>query len=177
MKKIVNKFLLCVLFSLSISLSHRTFAQVPDQSQSDPDVLVSSPDVRAQVSDQGGTGHKNSSADAGEPSQDNPGDHGKSETAPKPSTDEIIIKATDAVMFQMTANLKMTQDQISAVRPIVEDNIIKVRDLQKSLESGSIDGKTMYDQRQQLTQDEYQKLGLILTQDQMKVWINIQNQS
>ena len=90
-------------------------------------------------------------------------------------TDEIVVKATNAVIFQMTANLKLTQDQISAVRPIITDNIVKVRNLQQSLEDGSIDGNTMYTRREQLTNDEYQKLSAILTPDQMKLWVNIQN--
>jgi len=88
-------------------------------------------------------------------------------------TDEIVVKAVNAEMFQITANIKLTQDQVNAVRSIVTDNIVKARDLQLSLENGSIDGKTMYDQRQQLINDENQALGRIFTPDQMKVWLNM----
>lgn len=89
-------------------------------------------------------------------------------------TDEIVVKGTNVVIFQMTANLKLTQAQIDAVRPIIADNIAKVRNLQKKLEHGLIDSKTMYRQREQLTNDEYRQLGAILSPDQMKVWISIQ---
>ena len=91
------------------------------------------------------------------------------------STDEIITKSTDTMMFQITANMKLTQDQINAVREIVIDNIVKIRKLQLSLEDGTIDGKTMYDKKKQLTQDEDQTLSRIFTPDQMKIWLNIQN--
>jgi len=98
---------------------------------------------------------------------------GAEESSP---TDEIVIKATNAVIFEMNANLKLSQDQINAIQPIVADNIVKTRNLQQSLQDGNIDGSTMYSQRQQLTNDENSQLAAILTPDQMKVWINIQNQ-
>jgi len=90
-------------------------------------------------------------------------------------TDDIVVKATNAVIYQMTANLKLTQGQITAVRPIIADNIVKTRVLQQSLEDGNIDGKTMYNQRQQLINEEYRELGSVLTPDQLKLWISIQN--
>ncbi len=71
--------------------------------------------------------------------------------------------------------MKLTQDQISAIQPIIEDNIAKVRNLQLSLEKGAMDGTTMYRQKERLIHEENQKLSLIFTPDQMKVWINIQN--
>jgi len=79
-------------------------------------------------------------------------------------------------MFQMKANLKLTQEQISFLEPIITDNIVQARKLQLSLENGTIDGKTMYQQKQQLTQQEYKELGSILSADQLKTWINIQEQ-
>ncbi len=92
------------------------------------------------------------------------------------SKDEIVVKSTEAVISQMTANLKLTQDQINAVRPIVEDNIVKVRALQQKLGHGDIDGKTMVNQRTQLTIDEDKALSSILTPDQLKLWVSIQDQ-
>jgi len=91
-------------------------------------------------------------------------------------TDDIVVKATDAVIFQMTSNLKLTPDQTTAVRPVIAANIVKVRNLQRSLEDGTIAGKTMYSQRKQLIDDENQELSSILTSDQMKVWLSMQDQ-
>ena len=90
------------------------------------------------------------------------------------ATDEIVVKSANAVMFQVTANMKLTQDQINAIQPVITDNIVKVRDLQLSLENGAIDGKTMYDKRQKLINDQNEELSHILTPDQMKVWTNMQ---
>ena len=78
-------------------------------------------------------------------------------------------------MSQITANMKLTQDQISAVQVIIADNIAKVRNLQLSLGKGSIDAKTMNSQRELFNNDENQKLSQIFTSDQMKVWMNIQS--
>ena len=71
--------------------------------------------------------------------------------------------------------MKLTQDQISAVRLIIEDNIVKTRNLQLSVEKGTMNSKTMSGPSTQLTNDENQKLSRIFTPDQMKIWINIQN--
>ena len=92
-------------------------------------------------------------------------------------TDDIVVKATDAVIFQMKANLNLTQDQITAVQPIIAAYTAKVRNLQQSLEDGDIDGRAMYNQRQQLTNDEYQQLGTILTSNQLKTWIRLNHKS
>jgi len=92
------------------------------------------------------------------------------------STDDIVIKAANAVIFQMAANLKLTPDQTGAVRPVIMDNIVKARKLQQRLKDGAIDGKTMYRQRQELTEGEDRRLLPILTPGQLKAWIDIQNQ-
>ncbi len=89
-------------------------------------------------------------------------------------TDEIVIKTTDAVMFQITANMKLNQDQINAVRRIITDHIVKVRNLQQSVEDGNIDSRAMYDRKLQLINEEDQELSHILTADQMKVLISLQ---
>ncbi len=90
-------------------------------------------------------------------------------------TEEIVVKSTDILMSQITANMKLTQDQISAVHTIIEDNIVAIRNLQLRLENGTIDGKTLYIQREKANREEDQKLSQILTSDQMRVWMNIQN--
>ena len=89
-------------------------------------------------------------------------------------TDEIVIKSTDVVMAQVNANMKLTADQATSVRSIITDNVVRLRNLQLSLENGTIDGKTMYAKKMQLIQEEAQALAQVLTSDQMRVWINIQ---
>lgn len=156
-----------LLFSVFFLLASWVFAQDPDRSSYGPGVLVSS-SIHPQVSDQ------DNSNVSSQNTTENSSDSGKTSNS---STDEIVIKSTNAIMLQITENMKLTQDQINIIRPIIEDNIVQVRDLQLSLEKGKIDGKTMYSQRQQFNNDEDQKLGRILTADQMKVWMKIQNPS
>jgi len=95
------------------------------------------------------------------------------ETSP---TDPIIVKATDVLIFEMKANMKLTDDQVSAAREIIADYTAKVRDLQLSVENGAIDSKEMNDERQGLTDDENRKLSSVLSPDQMKVWFNLQEE-
>jgi parvulin-like peptidyl-prolyl isomerase len=177
-KRVVRRLAACVLFGASLLVASWVFAQDADQS-SGSGVLVSGGGDTPDLSDQdpsapGRQKHQDSEGDA--PSQDNAQTSGGNGDASNSSTDEIVIKATDAVMFQITANMKLTQDQINAIRPIIMDNITKVRDLQLSVQKGNIDSKAMYDQKEQLNAQEDQQLGRILTSDQMKIWTNIQSQ-
>lgn len=190
MKRLAG-YLLLSAFSL---LTPWVFAQGTDQSSPDSGVLVSSP-LRTQALEQDnnmgsdasnlfGQGHSNGSGhhshrfgdgDSGASSQNITGGGSDGDKTSKASTDEIVVQSTHAVMLQITENMKLTQDQISAIQPIIEDNIAKVRNLQLSLEKGAMDGTTMYRQKERLIHEENQKLSLIFTPDQMKVWINIQN--
>ena len=163
----------CFLFSVFFLLASWVFAQDSDQSLADSGVLVSSPN-HTHVVGQDSTVNNGSNDDGS--SQNMRPDSSDSPNTSNPPTDEIVVKATDAVIFQMTANLKLTQDQISAVRPIITDNIVRVRKLQQSLQDGTIDSKAMYDQRLQLTEDEDRQLSHILSADQLKLWVSIQGQ-
>ena len=150
------------------------FAHASDQSSPDSGVLVVGSNGKSQLKQTLDQGYQNT--DGNVSSLNNTGNNNDNVKRVGSSTDEIIVKATDAVMFEITANMKLTQDQMNAIRPIITDNIIKVRNLQMSLEKGDIDGKTMYSQKQQAITDENERLTSILSSDQMKVWIKIQDQ-
>ena len=158
----------CLLFSVVFLSVPLVFAQDPDPSLSDSEVLVSGPNHQ-KVSDQDSTGNNGSSDTS---SQNTTGKSNNSAS----SSGGIIDKATEVVISGMTANLQLTQDQISAIGPIVADNIAKGRSLQQNLEDGIIDAKTMNTQRQQLMGAENLALGSILTPAQMKIWMNMQAQ-
>jgi hypothetical protein len=162
------RILLLILPFISIPC---VFAQGLGQSSSDSGVLVS------------GNGGGSSGVDlTGQESSNSPGDQGRQRSdgnsgdTSSASTDPIVIKAANAMMFQVNANMKLSQDQQKAVSSIIQDYIVKVRALQLSLEKGDIDGRTMYGQREQLFKDEDRELSLILTQAQMNIWANIQKQ-
>jgi hypothetical protein len=179
----MNKLSGYLLLGAFFLLAPWSFAQDADQSSSDSGVLVSPP-IHAQGSDQDSAGNNESNdapslSDRG--SSNNPGHKGHRQGnsdggVSDSSTDEIIIKSTNNVMSQITENMKLTPGQISAIQPVIQDNIIRVRDLQLSLEKGAIDGKAMYSQRKQLIDEENRKLNSIFTPDQMKIWVNIQNE-
>jgi len=184
MRKLVG----AVLFIAFFLLAPLVFAQHSDQSSSDG-VLVSPPIGQGSDIDSSGdngTGgdsnvsghhkHHPPASSSSDTTNSNSSDTASQNTSNVSPTDEIVVKSADAVMFQMKANLKLTQEQISFLEPIITDNIVQARKLQLSLENGTIDGKTMYQQKQQLTQQEYKELGSILSADQLKTWINIQEQ-
>jgi len=157
------------------------YAQDSDQSSSDSGVLVSSPvhTPHEYLDSIKNNGEKDTEdqpdqsdqADSNKTSIDNTDDNGVTN-----NSGGIVEKATNLIIFQMKANLNMTPAQINAVQPIIEDNIIKVRGLQQNLEDGKIDAKGMNTQKLELTKEEYMKLSSILNPDQMKTWINIQEQ-
>lgn len=163
----MNKLLL-VLFVFFLT---RPCVYAQDSDQSSSGVLVS-PSINEQMPDQGSRLIKNGD---GEVSSGDVAEHRNDHVKQPSPPDDIIAKSTDALMQQITINMKLTPDQINAIRPIIEDNIAKTRDLQLSLQKGIIDGKAMYSQSQQLAVQENQKLGAILTIDQMRAWLNIQN--
>ena len=148
------------------------YAQDSDQSSSDAGVLVSSP-TRQPAFDQDSTKGANSNSPASNVSSQN----AKEDNHRDASNDEIIVKSTNAVIFQMVANLKLTQDQIDAVRPIITDTVVKVRELEQKLKGGIIDSKIMYNQRLEVIKEANRKLNPIMTAGQMKVWEDMQAQS
>jgi hypothetical protein len=90
------------------------------------------------------------------------------------STEEVVVKSTDTLVFEINANMKLTPDQQAAVRAIIMDNIVQVRALQAQVRQGDIDSKSMYTQRQALMDKENKKLKTLLNPQQMSVWLNLQ---
>jgi len=172
------KKLACVLFfSVFYLLPSSTFAQDSGQSSADSGVLVSPPIQAADKNNGTSNNVKSDALISSNPDTSSNPKPNRPQDADGNASDEIILKSTNAMMLQITENMKLTQDQVRAIEPVIKDTIIRTRDLQLSLEKGTIDGKTMYSQREELTRQENQRLGRILTADQMKVWMNIQNPS
>jgi len=157
-----------LFFGLFLLLISRGFAQNADQSSSG--VLVSPP-INEQVAVQEISDNAGNSEVSPQKTDEKSSESSK---VPSPPADDIVAKSTDAMMSQITANMKLTQDQTGVVRGIIEDYTAKTRSLQLSMQNGTLDAKAMYAQRQQLTKDEAVALSRIFTSDQMKVWINIQ---
>lgn len=84
--------------------------------------------------------------------------------------------SADDIVVEMKKELKLTQQQSDAVKPIIKENMAKREELRQSIEDqpAVADTATIQSKIRQLDQDENQKLSQILTQDQMKKWIQKQ---
>ena len=95
------------------------------------------------------------------------GGHRASEEQP-PSADEIITK--------MKTQVNLTKEQYDALKPIIENNIIKPQQLMQDLkEKGITDKGIIKNTMEELGKEENQKLSQVLTKDQMDKWTSYQN--
>ena len=84
-------------------------------------------------------------------------------------------KGTADIVAKLKSQLSLTEDQVTAVTPIIEKYISKRKEIRLGLKDGSIDKGAMHTQLEQLREDENQELSQILSQDQMSQWSNMQN--
>ena len=95
------------------------------------------------------------------------GGHRASEEQP-PSADEIIAK--------MKTQVNLTKGQYDALKPIIENNIIKRQQLMQDLkEKGITDKGIIKNTMEELGKEENQKLSQILTKEQLDKWVSYQN--
>ena len=83
-----------------------------------------------------------------------------------PSTADIVAK--------MQSNLNLTQDQVTAVTPIIEKYSSKRVELRQSMQDGTADKDSMRSQMKQLKADEKQELSQFLSADQISQWEKMQ---
>ena len=84
------------------------------------------------------------------------------------STDEIIAK--------MKTQVNLTQQQVDALKPIIENNIIRRQQLMQDLKKeGVTDKSIIQNTMEQLEKDKNQKIAQVLTKDQMDKWVSYQN--
>ncbi len=83
-----------------------------------------------------------------------------------PSADEIVSK--------MQSKLKLTQDQVTAITPIIEKYTSKREELHQSMEDGTSDRDGLRSQMKELRTDETQELSQVLSGDQMNQWKQMQ---
>jgi septal ring factor EnvC (AmiA/AmiB activator) len=76
-----------------------------------------------------------------------------------PSADDIVAK--------MQSKLNLTQDQVTAITPIIEKYSSKREELRQSMEDGTADRDSLRGQMKQLKTDESQELSQVLSADQM----------
>ena len=85
-----------------------------------------------------------------------------------PSTEEIVAK--------MQSKLNLTQDQVTAITPIIEKYSSKREELRQGIEDGTADRDSLRSQMKQLGTDERQELSQVLSADQMSQWKSMMGQ-
>ena len=85
-----------------------------------------------------------------------------------PSAEDMIAK--------MQSKLNLTQDQVTAITPIMEKYASKREELHQSMEDGTADRNSIHIQMKQLRKDEKQELSLILSAEQLGQWEKMSKQ-
>jgi len=90
--------------------------------------------------------------------------------------DENLESVLDYKIGKMTRELKLTEPQADGIRPIIKNYIIKHEEILQSIAGqGIVDHVSVKSALKTLKEAEYQKLAKILTEEQMKKWINKEN--
>ena len=84
--------------------------------------------------------------------------------------DEHQPPSADQIVAQMQAKLNLTQNQVTAITPIIEKYSSQREELRQRAEDGTADRDSMHAQMKQLTEDEKQELSQVLSADQMGQW-------
>jgi len=80
------------------------------------------------------------------------------------------------IVEKMQSKLSLTQDQVTAITPIIEKYSSKREELRQSMEDGTADKDSLHTQMKQLKEDEKQELSQVLSADQMSQWEQMQKQ-
>ena len=90
--------------------------------------------------------------------------------------DEDLRSNVDYKVNKMKTVLDLTESQAGTLRPIIKDYMIKrVAILKEAAGEGIVDHVAVKSTLKGLKEDEYQKFSKILSEDQLKKWINKEN--
>ncbi len=90
--------------------------------------------------------------------------------------EEDVQTSVDYRLNKMQTSLHLTDTQVSAIRPILKDYVTKHQAvLQQESGEGIVDHTAVKTTLKELKEQEYQQLSKILSEDQMKSWINKEN--
>jgi hypothetical protein len=90
--------------------------------------------------------------------------------------DEDFQSAVDYKVDKMKRELRLTDTQAEAIRPVIKDYWTKKEALLQDVAGqGIVDHVSVKNSLKALRDDEHQKLSKILTADQMKQWIDKEN--
>ena len=87
--------------------------------------------------------------------------------------DQDFQSTVDYKVNKMTTELNLTDSQADAIKPIIKDYLIKRGAvLQEVAGQGIVDHVSVKSTLKALKEKEYQQLGKVLNEDQIKKWIN-----
>ncbi|MBF0571415.1 MAG: hypothetical protein HQL12_06035 [Candidatus Omnitrophica bacterium] len=90
--------------------------------------------------------------------------------------DEDVWSTVDYKINKMKTELRLTDSQASGIRPIIKDYLVKHEAvLHEVAGQGIVDHVAVKSTLKGLKENEYEKLSKILSEDQMKKWINKEN--
>ena len=94
----------------------------------------------------------------------------------QPSSSEHQPPSTADIVAKMQSKLNLTQDQVTAVTPIVEKYSSKREGIRQSMENGTADKDSIRSQMKQLKEDEGQELSQVLSAEQVSQWKQMMSQ-
>jgi len=90
--------------------------------------------------------------------------------------DDSLQSTVDYKVNKMKRELKLTDSQANAIDPIIKDYMVKRQAfIDQVAGQGVVDHVAVRGTLKELKETEYQKLGKILSKDQMKDWVNKEN--
>jgi hypothetical protein len=90
--------------------------------------------------------------------------------------DNDMVSAVDYKVNKMQKVLSLSDSQVVAIRPIIKDYLVKRQALLDEVDAqGIVDHVAVKSTLKTIKEDEYQKLGKILSAEQMQKWINKEN--
>ena len=84
---------------------------------------------------------------------------------------------TADIIAKMQVKLSLTQDQLTAITPIIEKYSSKREGLRQGMEDETADKDSIQAQMKQLREDEKQELSQFLSTDQLSQWEQMQKQA
>ena len=93
----------------------------------------------------------------------------------QPPSDAHQPLSTVDIVAKMQSKLSLTQDQVTAVTPIIEKYFFKRNQLRQTMENATANKDGIRSQMKQLKEDEKQELSQFFSSGQMSQWEKMQS--
>jgi peptidoglycan hydrolase CwlO-like protein len=93
----------------------------------------------------------------------------------QPGDEHLRALSTVDIVAQMQSKLNLTQDQVTAITPIIEKYSSQREALRQSIQDGTADKDSIRSQMKQLKADEKQDLSQVISAGQLSQWEQMQS--